>query len=416
MKRQPVITGLGIVSPIGIGVQPFWQSALAGRSGTGPPQLFDSSKLPPDCQVVGEVRDFDPRDWMPGASARMAARFSQFAAAAAKQAVSDSGLKQADIPPDRIKVSVGTSMSGLVDVQQPTFAAFLRGEDVWPWACLEFPSHAATSHVAILNQASGQSTTFGTACAAGLDAVNWAARQVTSGDATAAIAGGTETPLSQYSLMAFHRVGVLSKWAGPPSEASRPFDRLRDGLVLAEGAAIVVVEDEADARARGAHIYARVLGFGSATEGAHLRKVDESGQTVARSFELALRDAGLTISDIDFVSAHGNGMRDYDVAETAGIKAVFNRHAWSIPISSLKSMCGQSLAAGGPMQVVAACLTLRDQIISPTINLTSPDPACDLDYVPTRARKARVRNVLIHSHSLGGSHVAMILGSPDYSS
>ena len=206
---------------------------------------------------------------------------------------------------------------------------------------------------------------------------------------------------------------MLSRWLGPPEEASRPFDRLRAGLVLAEGAAALIVEDEDAARTRGVPIHARILGFASASEGAHLRKVDETGETVARALTLAIRRAGLEPRDIDFISAHGNSMPDYDAAETAGIKRAFGSHAWNVPVSSLKSMCGQALAASSAMQVVAACLSLRTQVIPPTVNYRVPDPQCDLDYVPNRARRARVRNVLIHAHSLGGSHVAMVLGTPD---
>jgi 3-oxoacyl-[acyl-carrier-protein] synthase II len=255
--------------------------------------------------------------------------------------------------------------------------------------------------------------TFSTACAAGLDAIGWAQDAIRLGSATAAVAGGTETPLSAHSLMLFHSVGVLSRWPGAPEEASRPFDQLRSGLVLSEGAAIVVVEDEERARARGAHIYARILGFASTSEGAHLRKVDESGAAVANAMSMALNRAKMEAKDIDFVCAHGNSMQDYDVAETAGIKQVFRTHAWNVPISSVKSMCGQALAASSAMQVVVSCLAIRDGIVPPTINYSVPDPKCDLDYVPNVARTVRVRNTLIHAHSLGGSHVTMVLGAPD---
>jgi 3-oxoacyl-[acyl-carrier-protein] synthase II len=213
--------------------------------------------------------------------------------------------------------------------------------------------------------------------------------------------------------MLFHSVGVLSKWPGAPEEASRPFDQLRSGLVLAEGAAIVVVEDEERARARGAHIYARILSFASTSEGAHLRKVDESGGAVANVMAMALDQAKMEAKNIDFICAHGNSMPDYDVAETAGIKRVFGTQAWNVPVSSLKSMCGQALAASSAMQVVASCLAIRDGLVPPTINYKVPDPNCDLDYVPNVARTARVRNSLIHAHSLGGSHVTMVLGAPD---
>ncbi len=413
MKRQPVITGLGIVSPIGVGVDKFWAAAKAGKSGIRTPTLFDASKLPADCRIVGEVPDFNPLDWMPARVARMAGRFSHFAVAAAKMARTDSALDSTDISPERLKVAVGTSLSGEADVAQSNFMSFLRGSDVWPWAALEYPAHAATSHVAIDAKALGQTTTFATACAAGLDAIGWGAEEVRRGNADAALAGATEAPLSEFIMMVFHSVGVLSKWQGPAEEASRPFDLRRTGLVLAEGAAIVSIESEESARARGVPIYARILSIASANEGAHLRKVDETGEAVSRALEAALRRAELSPGDVDFICAHGNSMQDYDVAETAGIKRVFGRQAWNIPVSSAKSMCGQALAASSAMQVVVSCLSLKTQLVPPTINYQVPDPQCDLDYVPNVARSARVRTVLIHAHSLGGAHVAMVLGAPD---
>lgn len=413
MKRQPVITGLGIVSPIGVGVDKFWSSALAGRSGLGTPTLFDATKLPPECRIVGEVRDFCPLEWMPARVTKTAARFSQFAVAAAKMARTDSGCDSAAIPSQKIKVAIGTSLNGQIDVAQPNYEFFLEGGQIWPWAALEFPAHAATAHVAIDTKAVGGTTTFATACAAGLDAVGWAADQIRRDDSSVVLAGATETPLSEFILRVFHAVGVLSRWQGPPSEASRPFDLWRSGLVLAEGAAVVTVESEKHACARGARAYAKILGAASVSEGAHLRKVDETGDAIAHVIEEALRVADRSPSDIDFICAHGNSMQDYDAAETAGIKRVFGAHAWNTPVSSTKSMCGQALAASSAMQVVVSCLALRHQIIPPTTNYDTPDPRCDLDYVPNAFRVARIRNVLIHAHSLGGAHVAMILGTPD---
>ena len=413
MKRQPVITGLGIVSPIGIGVEKFWAAATAGRSGLRPPTLFDASKLPGDCRTVGEVTDFNPRDWMPGRIAKTAARFSQFAVASAKMARADSGLDAAGISPDRLKVAIGTSLNGETDIAESNIASFSLKREVSPFAALEYPAHAASSHVAIDSHAFGQTTTFATACAAGLDAIAWAAEEVQRGNADAALAGASEAPLSEFIMMIFHSVGVLSRWDGPPEEASRPFDLHRSGLVLAEGATVVSVESEEAARARGARIYARILSASSANEGAHLRKVDETGEAVSRSLAIAMQRADLRPSDVDFICAHGNSMQDYDTAETAGIKRAFGRNAWNIPISSTKSMCGQALAASSAMQVAVACLALRNQVVPPTINYRTPDPQCDLDYVANRARAARVRTVMIHAHSLGGAHVAMLLGAPD---
>ncbi|HEX9382367.1 MAG TPA: beta-ketoacyl-[acyl-carrier-protein] synthase family protein [Gemmatimonadaceae bacterium] len=412
MKHQPVITGLGIVSPIGIGVEKFWEAALAGRSGIGRPTLFDGSKLPPECRIVGEVRDFNPRLWMPAPTVKVAGRFSQFAVAAAKMALQDTRLDQTRKDTGSFVVSVGSSMSGLVDVEHSNFLAFLRDDAMRPWAALEYPVHAATSHVAIAIGARGQIASPATACVAGLDAIAWAADKVARAQAPAGLAGATETPLAGASMEAFRALGALATWPGRPHEASRPFDKLRCGLVLAEGAAMVLIEDEEVARARGAFVYARVLGFASITESAHMRNVDATGESAARAMTMAIDSAGLSRRDIDYICAHGNSLVDYDAAETAGIKLALEDRAWSVPISSIKSMCGQALAASSAMQVVASCLAIRDNVLPPTINYSVPDPACDLDYVPNSARPARVRTVLIHAQSIGGSHAAMILGAP----
>jgi len=413
MKRQPVITGLGIVSPIGVGVEKFWAAACAGQSGIGAPTLFDASKLHAQCRVVGEVRDFDPRKWMPGHAYRMAGRFSQFAVATATMARSDSRIQDTEIPTERFKVAIGTSMNGLTDVHQPNFQGFINGRDIQSWASIEFPAHAATNHVATSSGVHGQTMTFATACIAGLDAIAWAADEIRCDRAAVVIAGATETPLSECTVAACQASGVLSAWPGPPDEASRPFDRLRSGLVIAEGAAATIVEEEDDARARGAKIYARILGFGSASDGGNLRKIDRSGEAIAHAMIEALTNSGLGPTDIDYICAHGNSMVDYDAAETAGIKRTFGSRAWSIPISSLKSMCGQALAASSAIQLVAACLVIRHGIVPPTINYQVPDPECDLDYVPNVARKVRVRNVLVHAQSIGGSHAALILSAPE---
>jgi 3-oxoacyl-[acyl-carrier-protein] synthase II len=411
VTRRAVITGLGIVSPIGIGAEAFWRSALAGRSGIGRPTLFDASKLPPECQIVGEVRGFDARDWMPGPAAKMAGRFSQFAVAAAKMALADSGLDLTTVPSERVLVGLGSSMHGIVDVGEPTLAAFMRGETVAPWTCLEYPAHSATAHIAIGASARGQITTMSTACTAGLDAVGWASDQIISKGAAAVLAGASDAPLSPYSLAAFHSVGVLSQWPGPPEEASRPYDARRSGLVLAEGSAVVLLEDAEHAHARGARGYAEVLGWGSSSEALHLRKVDLRGATGARAMRLAIERANIEPDEVDYIAGHGNSLPDYDTAETSAIKEVFGKRAWNVPISSNKSMCGQALAASSAMQVVVSCLTIRDGVISPTINYQNPDAACDLDYVPNEARHARVRTVLIHARGMGGSHTAMVIRS-----
>jgi 3-oxoacyl-[acyl-carrier-protein] synthase II len=412
MKRRAVITGLGIVSPIGVGVERFWASARAGRSGIGNPTLFDASKLPPECQIVGEVTDFNVKEWLPGAAGRMAGRFSQFAVAAAKMARDDAKLESAQIPPERILISLGSSMSGLVDVMEG-MPRYLRGDVIPPWMVLEYPGHAAASHVAMEAKGQGQVAAFATACIAGLDSIAWAADKIQRGEAVAVVAGATETPLAPASLEAFRALGALSRWQGPPCEASRPFDRLRSGLVLAEGAAIAIVENEDDARARHAQIYARVLASASITEARHMREVDPSGESTARILKLCMDRADLRPQDIDYFCAHGNSLVDYDAAETAGFKTALGKQASCIPVSSVKSMCGQALAASSAIQTVVGCLAIRDHVVPPTINYEYPDPACDLDYVPNRSRAARVDTVLIHAQSIGGSHAALLLGRAD---
>jgi 3-oxoacyl-[acyl-carrier-protein] synthase II len=409
VERRAVITGLGIISPIGTGVERFWSAARSGTSGIGNLTQFDGSSLPPECRVVGEVSDFDPELWVPERTRKAAGRFTQFGLACAKMAVADSRLDLKEIRADRIHVAIGTSMSGLVDIAEPNYLAFLKDEEISPSMVLEYPGHSVTSQIAMFAGARGRMNTVATACTAGLDAIGWAADQIETGAATVVLAGGTETPLSLYSLTAFHAVGVLCKWSGPPAKASRPFDRLRNGMVLAEGAAVVVVEEEEHARARRARIYASIIGFAGVSEGVHLRKIDESGISDARVINQALERASRAPQEIDYIAAHGNSMIDYDAAETVGIKQAFGRHAWNVPISSLKSMVGQALGASGAMQVVAACLSLRDCIVPPTINYTVPDPVCDLDYVPNVARYARVRTILIHARSMGGSQTAMVL-------
>ena len=410
---EPVITGLGVVAPIGVGIDAFWENLSAGRSGIGWLAQYDASKLPRSCQIVGEARDFVTRDWMGGITGRMANRFSQFAVATCRMAISESGLREADIPPERINVSFGSSMSGLVPIQEPAFSSFVRGEKVAPWTVLEYSVHAATSHVSAEAGALGSPTSFATACCAGIDAIAWAAEQVRRGKAEAVVAGATDTPLSPYVLEAFHSSGTLSTWEGAPEHASRPFERRRSGLVLAEGAATVVVEDYANARARGIPIYAKILGFGSSSEGGELRTVDEGGEAAGRAMTMAIRNSGLSPEDIDYVCAHGNSMVNYDIAETAGIKLALGKQASSVPISSIKSMCGHALGAAGAMQVVTACLAIKHGVVPPTINYEEPDPRCDLDYVPNIARGVRLNNVLVHTHSIGGTHMALVLGMPN---
>lgn len=393
-------------------METFWNSALEGRSGIRRLTAFDTSSLARECQIGGEIRDFDPTNWMTRPRAMVTARFSQFALAVASMAADDSGIKLSDIAEDKIAVAFGTSMSGLVDMILPEFQSFLRGNGILPSTAREFPGQAATAHVTTDLRARGATTTIASACAAGLDAISWAADRICRGEATVAVAGASETPLAAATLESFRTFGLLSSWSGDPAAACRPFERDRSGLVVSEGAAAVLLEEEDHARRRGARIYARVLGTGRSAE-AGAMKVELSGESAARSMELALNGSRLQPFDIDYVSAHGNAVPDHDVAETAALKLALGSHAYRVPASSIRSMCGQAMAASSAIQIVTACLAIRSRSVPPTINLEERDPDCDLDYVANQARVVRVRNVLVHVRSIGGSHASMVLGQVD---
>ena len=409
MLRHAVVTGLGIVSPIGVGVDRFWKNVLQGRSGIATLTAFDISKVALECRLGAEVLDFKPTEWMEPRVARTSGRFSQFAVAAARMAVQDSKVTLSTIPPQQVMVSFGTSMDGLSDILLPQFQAHLSGQDLENWTAREYPAHAATGHVAREIGSEGPWVTMSTACAAGLDSIAWAADRIEAGATTVAIAGGTETPLSPVPLESFRRFGLLARWSGDPSEASRPFDRFRSGLVIGEGAAAVVVEEEAAARARGASIYARILSSSSTSEGPTPTQIEMSGESLARCISQTMRRANRQVTELDYISAHGNAIPRHDIAETAGIKRALGSQAYSVPVSSLKSMCGQAFAASSAMQVVASCLALRHGFVPPTINYSQRDPLCDLDYVPNASRSARIRLALVHARSMGGSHTTMLL-------
>ena len=404
-----VITGLGVVSACGLGKDRFWKSLRQGRSGIARLSMFDVSGSAPECRIGAEVLDFRPAEWMDARVVRSAGRFSQFAVAATRMALDDSRIELSSIPPHEIGVAFGTSMNGLADVFLPQLEHHLAGDGAAPWTAREYPGHAATVHAAKTVGAEGPWATIASACGGGLDAIAWAADQIRRDGATIAIAGATETPLSAITLEGFRLFGLLARWEGNPSQASRPFDKFRNGLVVGEGAAAVIVEEEAAARARGAHIYGRILASASTAEGLSRNQVEMSGESLARCVRQTLREAGRSVTDLDYISAHGNSIPSHDAAETAGIKLALGDRAYSVPVSSIKSMCGQAFAASSAMQVVASCLAMRDGVLPPTINYTELDPTCDLDYVPNTARAARVRTVLVHARGIGGSHTTMLL-------
>ena len=411
-RRRVVVTGLGAVAPNGIGADAFWASLVAGRSAIAPISLFDASAYP--CRIAAEVTDFRPQTFMLPARVKHRGRFSQLAVAAAKLAVEDARLDLKQVRADRVRIGLGTSMAGIGDVTEGARLGFQKAgfEGIPIVSALEFAPHAPVAHVSSELGLKGQALTLGSACTTGLDAVQWGATQIADGYGDVAFAGATDAPLAELAYATLSALGILTKYDGLPGKACRPYDLHRDGMVLGEGAGVVVLEEMEAALARGARVYAEVLGYGNGNEGGYGPRTDTGERALADAIGGALALAGLTSRDIDHINAHGNGLPDYDLVETRAFKQALGPHAYSIPISSIKSMIGHAMGAASALQVVAACMTLRHGIIPPTINLDTPDPECDLDYVPLKARPARIRRVMLNAHAMGGTHSVLILGAP----
>jgi 3-oxoacyl-[acyl-carrier-protein] synthase II len=406
-KARVVVTGLGAIAPNGLGKDAFWDGLQQGRSGIRRITHFDASQFP--CQIAGEVADFQPTSFIHHQEVKRMSRVSQFAVSAAKMAVDDAGLEVTAANAGWIGICFGTNAGKMETYEEhPRFLD--RGvRAIHPSVMFELSPHGVSSHVAIELGACGVCGSVATGCTAGLDALNWGYLQLSSGHATAMIVGGAEALLSPFAFGSVCASGVLSKRNDAPQEASRPFELHRDGMVLSEGAGAVVLETMSHALERDAHIYGEVLGCITTREGPDLFRCDLSGSDMARVMEIALYQAKMPKSCIDYINAHGLGLREYDLAETNAIKAVFGDQAYHIPISSLKSIIGHPFAAASALQVVASCLTLQCGIIAPTINYDTPDPCCDLDYVPHSARRARVRTILVHAHGMGGTDSAVVL-------
>ena len=413
--RRVVITGLGVVAPNGIGKDTFWQNLIAGKSAIDYITAFDASPYP--CQVAGEVRDFDAKVFMQVRRTKHRGRFSQFAVAAAKLALADSGLDLAGPGQSRRRVlaCLGNSMNGSGDVYETARVGFeASGTKGIPlMSGIEFAAHAPVSHVSSELGIGGQGMTVASACATGLDAIQWGVDQIRKDEADVVFAGSTEAPISEFCFATLCALGALSKFDDPPLKASSPYDRRRDGLVLGEGAAISVLEDLEHALDRNAHIYAEVLGYGAGNEGGFGNRMNAAELALSEAISSALASATMTPADIDYVNAHGNSLPDYDLVETRAFRQAFGRAAYSIPTSSIKSMIGHAMGAASAFQTAASCLTLEHSIIPPTINYEVPDPECDLDYVPNVARVSRVRTVLLNAHAMGGTHSVLVLGKPE---
>ncbi len=408
-RPRVVITGMGVVSVIGTGLQAYWENLKAGKSGIRRITQFDASKFP--CQIAGEVPEFDPTLYMDRKEARRVPRSAQFGFAAAKLAVEDAGLPSPLPNPERSGVAFGTAIGGLDRASEGIDIIRAQGYDrlnpfVVPTSLVNTSAYLVSQGF----QALGPSTTIGTACATGTQAVGEGLEMIRRGAADLVLAGGTEGLIADFAIGGFCAMRALpTSFNDNPEKASRPFDKDREGFVYSEGAAVLVLESLEHALARGARIYAEVAGQASSADGFHMAQPDPEAAGPARAMKWAIADAGLTPADVDYINAHGTSTPLNDLTETRAIKAVFGEHAYKLAISSVKSMLGHAMGASGALEAIACAMTLYEGVIPPTINYTTPDPELDLDYVPNAARKADVKVTLSNSFGLGGQNACVVL-------
>ncbi|MCB9419279.1 MAG: beta-ketoacyl-ACP synthase II [Ardenticatenaceae bacterium] len=400
-----VITGTGLITPLGHNVPDTWAAILAGQSGLGPFTQIDKSEH--TSGAICEVKNFDPEAFLDRREARRRDRFQQFATVAANEAMRQSGLAITDENRERIGIFFGTGVGGIQTLVNQEHIVLEKGvRRVSPFAITMIMPNGAAGMLAIDYGIHGPSTTIATACASGSDAIGHAFKAIQRGDLVAALAGGSETIITAVAVAGFERAGATS---GKESGVPQPFDKERDGLVVGEGAGALVLESLENAQARGAAILAEVVGYGQTTDAHHITAPAEGGEGAARAMRKALADACLQPQDVDYISAHGTSTQLNDSSETAAIKAALGDHAYKTAVSSTKSMTGHIMGATGAIETVFCTLAIRDQILPPTINYKTPDPACDLDYVPNTPRPARVRVCMNNAFGFGGHNAVLII-------
>ena len=408
-RRRVVITGMGVISPLGNTVDELWQRAVAGESGITELTAIDPSAYP--CKVAGQVDDFDPTEWMDRKTARRMARFSQFAIAAARQALGDADLDLDHTDRRRVGTVLGSGGGGIPETDRAMRTVLGRGGmRVDPLYLAKMLPNMAAGNLTIQLGLLGYTNTVTTACAAGTQAIGDAAEVIRRQDADVMLAGGSEAGISELGLAGFCAMRALTtSYNDRPAESSRPFDRDRDGFVPSEGAGVVVLESLDHARARGAHPLAEVLGYGVTADATFLVAPPDGGDGAARAMQAALDAAGLAPEEIDYISAHATATEVGDIAETQAIRAVFGERAYRVPVTAFKSQIGHLLGGAGGVETIAAVQTLLTGQIAPTINLDHPDPQCDLDYVPNESRTTEVRTMLKNSFGFGGQNAVLAL-------
>jgi 3-oxoacyl-[acyl-carrier-protein] synthase II len=407
-QRRVAVTGVGVVSPIGIGKDRFWESLTAGRSGVGRITRFDVTGW--DTQIAAEVRDFDPAQWMDRKEIRRNDRFVQFAYAASRLALDDARFAITRENAPRTGILIGSGIGGAETWEEQHRNLLEKGPNrVSPFFIPSIIINMASGVVSILLGVKGPNSSVVTACATGGNAIGDAARIIQRGEADAMLAGGSEATITPLSLAGFISMKAMSTRNEAPERASRPFDADRDGFIMGEGAGVVLLENLELALRREAHIYGELVGYGMSGDAYHITQPDPDADGASRSIRNALHDAGMGPSEIDYINAHGTSTPYNDRTETLAIKKVFGEHARRLAVSSTKSMTGHLLGAAGGVELIACALALEHQTLPPTINYETPDPECDLDYVPNTARPSRVRTAMSNAFGFGGHNAILIL-------
>lgn len=406
-KRRVVVTGIGLITPLGVGVEKSWDGLIRGKSGVRRITHFDPSAF--STQIAGEVKGFRPEDYIEPKDIKKMDRFIHFGVTASLMALEDSKLKIDERNADRTGVYVGAGMGGLPAIEHYHKVMLEKGpRRITPFFIPMLIINLAAGQISIRLGAKGPNSAPATACATGSHAIGDAFKVIQRGDADVMIAGGTESTISAMGIGGFNAMKALSTRNDEPERASRPFDRDRDGFVMGEGAGIMIMEELGGALARNAKIYAEIVGYGLTGDAYHITSPAPGGEGAARCMAMAVRDAGVDFSVVDYINAHGTSTKHGDELETAAIKTVFMEHAYKIAVSSTKSMIGHLLGAAGGVEAVICVLSIFNDLVPPTINLDNPDPECDLDYVPHTSRKTPVRYALSNSFGFGGTNACLL--------
>lgn len=406
--HQAVITGMGVISPLGNNLDEFWNNLMAGKSGIGLLTRFDTTDLP--TKVAAEVKDFEPTDWIGKKESRHMDRFSQFAIAAAKLALADAKLDLEGEDKERIGTVMGCGIGGVTSFEDQKEVLMSKGSSrVSPFFVPMLIGNMAAGHISIEFGLQGSSMTVVTACASATNAIGEALRLIQHGEADVVLCGGTEAPITKLAFAGFCSMKAMSTESEFFAQACRPFDKRRSGFVMGEGAGVLVLESLEHAKARGAHIYAELAGYGSTSDAYHITTPIPGGSGAIRAMSLALKDAGVGPDRVDYINAHGTGTGPNDLTETVAVKSLLGEHAFKTAISSTKSMTGHLMGAAGAVEAIICALAIERGAIPPTINYGEPDPECDLDYVPNSSRQQEVRVAMSNSLGFGGHNATIVL-------